>query len=500
MGLDARREIPYLLTPLLDLPMTGPAFRAVQRAINAPTLRRLRAVEAALRADQPADVGHRAREVADLLPFHQSALGCDDASARCAADALDAAMMRVQAGDWGHAFLSFRVACLWASDAQMDATNMPYVGGPLRARLHAFDQKASAWLGAFQVFAAAEAMVADEDAILRGGAGQHVDGDPVPLDDILAMAHATEILRRGADKRAAVAQAVRTLVVLPSLAHLPKPSVSTQDRGDSPRAAFEPIAGKALPLRTAPDPHQFVEEASARAPWLRPVFETIAQDLVGAPYAWIRPTLFVGGAGAGKTAAAVAVARGLGLPFRVYGVTSTADGTFAGTNRQWSSGRPSIPAQTVRQEEIANPAIIVDELEKGTPDRRNGRLDEALLPFLERETARRIFDPYLECALDLSAVPYLATANDLQGVPGPLRDRFRIVRIPMPRREDLPVVAANLIADLRAERGTDAAWLPDLDGDELALLRRHWKGGSLRPLRRLVETLLAGRDRLAPRH
>lgn len=497
MGQDARREVPYLLTPLLDLVLPDPVFRAIRRAIDNPTLRRLQRLEAALRSELPRESELACRAVADLLPFHQAALGCPVASARCAADALDAAVVNVDMGSWGHAFLSFRAACLFASDAQSDATDLPYVGGPLRSRLHAFDQRAHTWLRAFQVFDAAERMIADEDAILRGGAGVPSTEDPVPLDDILAMAQAAEVLKRGAETRAAAA---RTLVVFPTLGHLPKPSTSVQDRGDSPRAAFEPVAGRALPLRPAPDPHVFVEEASARSPWLRPVFETLAQDLVGGTHAWIRPTLFLAGAGAGKTAAAAAVARGLGLPYRLYSVNGTMDGSFSGTSRQWHSGRASVPAQTLRQEEVANAVITLDEIEKGTNDRRNGRFDETILPFLERESAARIFDPFLECPLDLSAVTYLATANDLQGVASPLRDRFRIIRVPLPRAQDLPIVAANVVAALRIERGTDARWLPDLDPEELAILARHWKGGSLRPIRRLVETLLAGRDRLAPRH
>lgn len=144
--------------------------------------------------------------------------------------------------------------------------------------------------------------------------------------------------------------------------------------------------------------------------------------------------------------------------------------------------------------------ICCDEIEKGTNDRRNGRFDEAILPFLERESSKRIFDPYVECPLDLSAVTYVATANDLDGVSGPLRDRFRIMRMPLPRRQDLPVVAATLVSEIRDERGLSQGWMPDLEPDELDLLSRHWKGGSIRPLRRLVETLLTGRDRSAPRH
>ncbi len=183
----------------------------------------------------------------------------------------------------------------------------------------------------------------------------------------------------------------------------------------------------------------------------------------------------------GKTAAVRAVAGGLGLALRIYNAAGAADGSFGGTSRQWSTGRASIPLQAILQEGVANVVVGVDEIEKASLDRRNGSLSDTLLPFLERESSKSIFDSYIETNVNLSAVSFLVTANSMDGVPGPLRDRLRILEVPAPGREHLPVVAANLISEIRAERGLDEAWMPGLDADELALLGRHWKGGSLSP-------------------
>ena len=405
--------------------------------------------------------------------------------------------------DVGGGWLALRAALLWASDAQEDLTDVKYKPRPNFDRLTAFDMKALGLAKAFAAIAKAEAMLADEDEILRGGAGATAGGaaqaDDLPgLEDDLPTLGA--ILDAARPKAPAARPASAGRVVLRSLQHLPKPAIHAKERRDSPRAEFEPIEGRPLPLLPAPDPHVFVEAGAARAPWLRPVFEAIAQDLVGAPYAWTRPTALVSRPGTGKTAALRAVAQGLGLPVRIYSAAGSADGSFGGTSRQWSSGRGSVPLQTALPEGVANFVVGVDEVEKASPDRRNGSLTDTLLPFLERESARALFDPYIEAPVDLSAVSFIVTANSLDGVPAPLRDRLRILEVPAPGPEHLPVVAANLVAEIRAERGLDATWLPDLDGDELALLARHWKGGSLRPLRRLVETMIAGRDRLAPRH
>ncbi|KST61117.1 hypothetical protein AO398_00045 [Methylobacterium sp. GXS13] len=498
VGCDARRELPYLLTPLLDLVLPDPVFRALRRAIDDPTLRRVRRLEAALRSELPRESEAAAREVAELLPFHQAALGCPIASARCEAGALDAATLRISAGNHGHAFLSFRAACLFASDAQSDATDIPYVGGPLRARLHEFDQKAWAWLESFRVFAAAERMIADEDAIMLGGVGVPATEPPMPLEDVMAQVKAVEILRRGDDKRAAAGP--RTLVVFPRLDHLPAPSQSTRDRGDSPRALAEPWAEKGMPLTPAPDPAAFAEGLRARFPWAEEAIDAYAEDLVGAPYAAFRPRILVGPPGCGKTAFARAVLEAAGLEVTLYSCAGQMDGgSWAGTSRQWGSWRPSVPAQACLRFGKASHGIVVDEFEKAGSSRRWGRLDETILPFLERgSTARTIHDPALECALDLSAVSYIITVNSLDGIVAPMLDRAPALHWPAPRAQDMPIVAAAILAEIRRDRGLDEVWCPNLEPDEIDALTA-WRGGSLRPLRRMVEAVVASRDVFARR-
>lgn len=499
VGCDARRELPYLLTPLLDLVLPDPVFRALRRAIDDPTLRRVRRLEAALRSALPRESEAPALAVAEVLQFHQAALGCQMASARCAADALDAATLRIQAGNFGHAFLSFRAALLFASDVQSDATDVPYVGGPLRSRLHAFDQQAHVWLASFRVFAAAEAMIADEDAILRGGVGVSATEPPMPIEDVVAQVRAVEILRRGADQRAAAA-AARSLVVFPSLAHLPAPSQSTRDRGDSPRAIAEPWAERGMPLTPAPDPKVFADRLRAQFPWAEEAIEPFAQDLVGAPYAATRPRTLVSPPGFGKSAFARAVLEAAGLDVTLYSCAGQMDGgSLGGTSRQWGSWRLSVPAQACLRHGKASHGIILDEVEKAGSSRRWGRLDETCLPFLERgSTARAIHDPALECAIDLSAVSYILTANSIEGVVTPLLDRAPPLHWPAPRAADMQVVAAAILAEIRRDRGLDDVWCPDLDGEELDALTA-WRGGSLRPLRRMVEAVVASRDIFARR-
>ena len=144
--------------------------------------------------------------------------------------------------------------------------------------------------------------------------------------------------------------------------------------------------------------------------------------------------------------------------------------------------------------------IVLDELEKAGDGTHNGSLADVLLPFLERESALRHHDPYLECAVDLSRACCIATANASFHLSGPLLDRLRVLEVPQPRQRDLPAFVKTLMSEIRAERGEEEIWIPNLDVDETEILSGQWRGGSLRPLRRMVETLLAGRHTFAPRH
>ena len=144
--------------------------------------------------------------------------------------------------------------------------------------------------------------------------------------------------------------------------------------------------------------------------------------------------------------------------------------------------------------------MLIDEIEKSGTRSDYGRLWDCLLGFFEPETSARYPDPALQTNLDLSQVSYLATANSLDPLPGPIRDRMRVVTFPKPSADDLDALLPAVIADLARERGLDQSWIPPLDGVEYAAVTMNWRGGSVRRLRRIVEVILRERDIRAQRN
>jgi ATP-dependent Lon protease len=144
--------------------------------------------------------------------------------------------------------------------------------------------------------------------------------------------------------------------------------------------------------------------------------------------------------------------------------------------------------------------LLLDEIDRAGSSRANGRFADSLLLFVEPETSKAHLDPFIQAPANLSMVNYIATANSELDLPQTLRDRFRLLRIPEPKAEHLPMLARTLAREIAAERGIDPAWPSDLDSFELDVAARLWPGGSIRRLRSIVEIILIHRDTLALRH
>ncbi|QZN99651.1 AAA family ATPase [Chenggangzhangella methanolivorans] len=201
----------------------------------------------------------------------------------------------------------------------------------------------------------------------------------------------------------------------------------------------------------------------------------------------------MGDPGGGKSRLARRVAERLHLPVATLDAGTCNDQAVTGSPRRWYSAYPSLPLATIAAHRVPNPALVVDEIEKAGRSSA-GSLHDSLLSLLEPLTARAWRDQYLDAEVDLSGVSWICTANTLDGIPAPLRNRLRILRLPRPAAEHLPVLTASVLRDIAHERGEDERFLPPLDGEELSALAAAWgDSGSVRTLRRFVEALLAAR-------
>jgi hypothetical protein len=284
-----------------------------------------------------------------------------------------------------------------------------------------------------------------------------------------------------------------TLVVVPKLV----------DAGGSAKKdsykSWLGIAGQPLPLVPRGDVAEARRQLVDRWPHAAEVVDVILADLAPRTTVRFRPTLLVGEPGSGKTSLLRAICEEVGLPVETYSMAGMADASLGGTSAQWNSARECVPLQLIKRTKSASVCAIWDEVEKASPGRHNGSAMDALLPLLEPGQAARFRDLALEVECDLSAVSHFATANSLDGIPAPLRDRMRVLTMPEAGWQHVGVLTRQIIERIASERGVDPRWYADLAQDELDLVRQAWTGGSLRQLGRVIETLIDGRDAILGR-
>ena len=216
--------------------------------------------------------------------------------------------------------------------------------------------------------------------------------------------------------------------------------------------------------------------------------DVLRMQLKGNGMFYIPPLLLAGGAGVGKTYYVSTISKMVDTYLTMISYQNvTANFVLIGSSHQWGNASPGIVFNTLMNKKChtINPIILLDEVDKNGSG-RGYSTEDCLLGLLEKHTAKEFADECIPLKIDASHISWLGTANNVERLSAPLKNRFDVMDIPMPNIKQKRVLVANIYNGVIQGNEWGVYMNQVLPEDTVDKLVHVLNGGVSRDLRKLI--------------